>query len=131
MLIELTAGSAVVYSARMRLSGTDATGTDYNHQLLSANATTVDAVRTTAATKCDIGIVALTPQRSSAQVHIYNPFLTLPTLFISHALQQSNQVLQRNYYGAHNVSTSYDGLTILPASSNFTGTLRIYGYKNS
>ena len=31
----------------------------------------------------------------------------------------------------HNTATAYDGLKFMTASSTFTGTIRIYGYKNS
>jgi hypothetical protein len=34
------------------------------------------------------------------------------------------------YAGAISVTTSYDGFTLTPASSNITGTIRVYGLKN-
>jgi hypothetical protein len=35
------------------------------------------------------------------------------------------------FTGSHNTATSFDGLTIFPASGTITGTMRVYGYQNS
>ena len=34
------------------------------------------------------------------------------------------------FYGAHSVSTAYDGFSVIPSVGNVTGTLRIYGLRN-
>ena len=33
--------------------------------------------------------------------------------------------------GSHSLATAYDGMTIYPPSGTITGSVRVYGYRNS
>jgi hypothetical protein len=117
----------------MRLSGSDATGSDYSQQRLQANGTTVDGARSTAQTSA-----AIVGQQSSghnaSSIDIFSPAIATPTVFTSFGARDgagtSCDIL--NWSGGHNLSTAYDGFTLIMLTSGTTsGALRVYGYRNS
>jgi hypothetical protein len=66
--------------------------------------------------------------------NIYSPFeSSSPSAFTSHVWSSGNAtVSQLDLSGStHNVSASYDGIKIAIASGTMTGTIKVYGYKNS
>lgn len=111
---------------RLRLSGTDATGTDYTRQQLSANNTSVAGARSTSQTSMQIGVVS-DEQRSGSTTYIYGPALAQPTA--ARAVDSSGYL---NAYivdeaSTHSLSTAYDGFTIYLSSGNLTGLITVYG----
>jgi hypothetical protein len=57
------------------------------------------------------------------------PFLsTQPTTYFGSRAYSADMQIKS---GIHNVSASFDGFTLIPASGNLTGTIQVYGYKNS
>jgi hypothetical protein len=119
--------SDIVLVGRLRLSGTDDTSSNYQHQRIEANGTSVSAFRETNATSARLGAVLSTNCVMSYDV--YRPAIAAPTQFIFHSGFRTTSALQISVENSvHNVSTAYDGITFFPASSTMTGSVSIYGY---
>jgi hypothetical protein len=114
-------------NCRLRVGGVDASGSNYDHQIVTAfgsaaqgvQSTNVDTMRVMWITSAD-GVLV--------QQLINRPNLTERTRFVSHGGggTELNVVA-----GDHDLSTAYDGITYLPQSGNtLTGTVRVYGLKN-
>jgi hypothetical protein len=118
--------------ARFRVSGSDATGTDYIQQSIRSSNTTISATRNTVA---QITISNATTNRSYFHWEIIRPFETEKTLFQVHDLNDATGspiIFHRG--GGHNLATSYDGFTVFTetgGASTFSGQCRVYGYQNS
>jgi hypothetical protein len=127
IIITATTSNAVGVFFRYRVSGTDATGSDYTRQTLAGAGSSASAVTST------LSFVLLTGTGATGlhwgNVEILGPFAAAPTLSVS----MGNNVAPATEITStrHTLSTSYDGITIYPDSGTFTGTVRIYGYKNS
>jgi hypothetical protein len=123
-------GSAV--NIRLRVSGTDASGTDYNHQRLTTNGTAVAAVRSTGQTSFATGFGHSTDYNNSSII-IFDPFNAKPSSYSSKHIYRGNStgVEVYDWGGGHNLSNSYTGLTIFAASGNITGAISVYGYRKS
>jgi hypothetical protein len=121
-MVSLTSSSAET-QMRFRASGTDATSSNYFfQQLFSATATTGSSSSTTTYLTIQ-GSGGLT---SFAQVLIMKPFSASPTGYRSDGYVGTPQGLQR--WGVHNLSTSYDGLTLTFSAGTASGTVSVYGY---
>ena len=113
---------------RMRLSGTDATASNYTWQYLIASGTSVTADRL-ATDHIRIGEAAST-LRSGMQFIIYGPYLAQPTAARSVAITGYSSAYLIDQAGTHSLSTSYDGMTLYPASDTLTGALQVYGIRS-
>jgi hypothetical protein len=132
--IILTTTSAVtdaLYNIRFRVGGVDASGANtYGYSLVQSASIGAWAnldFSNTAATSGTIGYKTATG-RTSTIVDIHGPAVASPTGYTV-----SGQYSGIPYVGGghHNVSTAYDGFTITAAAGNITGTLRVFGYRNS
>ena len=112
---------------RMRASGTD-TSTGYRNNLLyNGPANSAGGLYQASATNFYIfnhrnGIDL------SYSLDLFNPFLTKRTLAQSHFTDSLEMYLSGNKLEN---TTSYDGFSMIPASGTITGTIRVFGYKNS
>jgi hypothetical protein len=117
---------------RMRASSSDASGSDYDRiqSLAYSGGTLVEAVNN--ATSGRIGVVAASVQ-SALIINVNRPFDAVPTMLLTNeSWYNGNDAMRMVQLGnVHNVSTSYDGITIFPQANTMTGTIRIYGYSNS
>jgi hypothetical protein len=111
---------------RLRLSGTDAT-TNYAQQRLLASGTGVSGASLSSQTTINVGFVDTSV--CALRSNIIGPALAAVTNFQSDTYDPTNNVAY--FSGVHTTATAYDGLTIYPASSTLSGTVRVYGYKNS
>lgn len=129
MLIDGVASSDNAIGFRMRVSGSDATGANYNEQRVNVNNTTFFGNQTTGATFAHIGAFG-TGNPNTIRADIYNPYLTKPTSIFGAGVY-GNALEMRAAH--HTLSTSYTGITLSAGfgAPTITGTLRIYGYKNS
>jgi len=123
--VEHTVG-LVVLNFRLRVSGTDATGANYNFQTLSGD-NTISGGRSQNQTSSEIALIS-TSVGNNGSTDIYRPFLTNQTSFITQTISAYNSPYGRIYWGEHTPATSYDGFTIFPPSGNMTGTVSVYGY---
>jgi len=114
---------------RLRVDGVDnSTANSYNIQRFTVSDSTLLGVRS-AATSGWFGVITSTaPNTFSAD--IFNPFLAVPTGFISHNFRNNSNAQIEDYYSQHNQSTSYDSINIIAHTGNFTGTVSVYGYRN-
>jgi len=123
-------GTAAGVDARFRTSGTDASGSNYTWQYLLATSTTVEGARNSSQTSLRLGPRIISTLRDGWVAYIYGPFLAQPTATRGIGVcAESNAVLQ-DAAGTHSLSTSYDGITLIPTSGSFTGLLCVYGMRN-
>ena len=118
---------------RLRVGGTDATGaSDYTRQVLVSYSSTV-AAATAASSSWQIGSTYSTTPIFSHKMWMDSPFLAAKTNATHQTLYTTGSPTWQIVHDglSHNQTTSYDGITIYPASGTFTGIARIYGYKNS
>lgn len=123
ILISHTTSSNSDTNLRLRAGGVDSSGSNYIREILFVNATTVTA-NTSTSTEFNIGNNAST--RSHIITEIFEPAVAIETGIISRSQNTGsrNQLLG----GYHNLTTAYDGFTILDNVGNITGTLWLYGY---
>lgn len=116
---------------RLRTGGSDnSTANSYVMQYVSANSTTISGARVTTT----LGQISTygSSLNSSAEVTIFNPFLSVPTVIQSHSAASESNAFLRVYAGTHNQSTSYDGFSLYPGSGTFTiAKLSVYGIKEA
>ena len=131
IMISMRAPSQIGCKFRLRAAGSDNTGaTAYRTQGLVANGTGITAARDEISSAV-IGNTSAT--EGSFSMDLFNPFLAKNTTFnaITAFINNTPHIIGFYHVGTHNVSSSFDGFTIFPDSSTITGTLRVYGYKNS
>jgi hypothetical protein len=119
--------NAAVVDLRLRVSGTDATGTDYKWQGLSAINTTISGSFNNTQSFVRIGVIG--EQTSIVSALITKPFLADKTGAFGNAADNRttpNANIQI-HAGFHNLATSYTGFTLLFSQSS-TGKVSVYGY---
>lgn len=121
-------GSAADRNLRiqMRSGGSTDTGTNYRRQNLRGNSTTVDAQRNTGqAFFATIGY-STTDGSSWQDVMIFNPYDAVRTTVLDMAAT-SDPVLE--YLAqAHDLTSSYDGITFFVDFGTLTGNISVWGY---
>ena len=122
----INSSGAYEISARLRAAGTDATGSNYSYQRITATATTVSAARTTSSqTKLTDATDAT--QRTGITISMYGPQLAAPTVGRTMgAIGYLNSYFE-DYVFTHSLSTSYDGITFLGWTGTMTGQVTVYG----
>ncbi len=114
---------------RLRVSGSDATGTNYTRQTLYADGTGVAGVRTSTVDIANI-FVGASAQRSGDEGMIYGPFLAQPTAMRGSSANGYADAFLRYVAATHSLSTSYDGFTLIPEAGSMTGALQVYGVRS-
>ena len=115
---------------RLRASGSDASGSNYDFQFMGANGTTVSGYREASSNYARVGTVDDANQ-AGYTFYVFRPFSATPTATLSSGAVPHNPIRVQTTAGAHSLSTSYDGITFYPAGGTITGTIRIYGIANS
>jgi hypothetical protein len=113
---------------RMRASAADDTTANYSRQSVSFASTTVTAGILTAQTTTRIAVSDTTQTALTAD--IIQPAAASPTIIYSTSSYSATGPVLYNHVAVHNVSSSFDGFTLYPASGTITGTVRVYGYQN-
>lgn len=111
---------------RMRLTGTDATGSNYTTQYLYGTGASAGAGNTTT-TRGYLSVVSAS-SRVVTDTIIYNPQLAVNTFTNSKSTSSALAVAMSGV--SHGVATAYDSITILPGAGTMTGTVSIYGIRN-
>lgn len=122
----LSASTDLVVQGRLRLSGTDASGSNYTRQFIYADNTSVIGGRNSSVNN-PVMAYASSANRNGFHLYVYGPNLAQPTAFRS--------VIVSGYLGGyieddavtHSLSTAYDGITLYPGAGNISGTLCVYG----
>ena len=117
---------------RLRASGTDAI-TNYDHQYILASSTTVSAARATGATSYRIMGGTANTNHNAFSLQTLGPNVSAATEFISNGYTTGSSGRLEDTVGRHTTASAYDGFTVIPQNggSTITGTLRIYGLRNS
>ena len=119
-------GSATLQTTfRLRLSGTDSsTGIYLFQDHYRQGGTTGGGSRTETSFWLSYGSTT----NMSGEITLFGPNLAATTKVMTAGGDETRVTVQS---GLHNAATAYDGITVLPLSGNITGTLRIYGLRNS
>lgn len=119
-------------NVRLRVAGTDDSGTNYRRQVLSADSTTVAGVRATGETSWVSALsYTETVAIGVAQLWVSNPFDAARTTAYGVAgYDHDANIAIYQRVMAHDLATSYDGFSFYPSSGTITGTIRVYGLKN-
>ena len=128
ILFNAIGSTTSVLKMRMRASGSDNTSSNYIYQHLIANGATITSDRVTATQFYPTVIGTANP--IGFEIIMTNPYITDKTLFQSVSFDGwQPQLIVAG--GTTTVTTQYDGFTFFMDSGNMTGTVRVYGYKNS
>lgn len=115
-----------VLSLRLRVGGSDASGTNYTRQQLRAGSTTVAGSRVTSGTEFRALEAFDSTLKSGTHVYMYGPYLAQPTASRTVTVQNEPQII--DYAQTHSLSTSYTGFTVFSNSTDLlSGTIQIYG----
>jgi hypothetical protein len=137
LMIEISNASAGnLVAVRMRSGGTDNSSTNYNGQI--SQRTTNNASWTLYAGASSTYMECFNTNAGvggSGYVDIFGPATSAYTTFLGYGMQRSSSV-STGLLAAYNtstmsVTTAYDGFNIFPLSGTLTGTIRVYGYRNS
>jgi hypothetical protein len=118
-------------SFRLRVSGSDATGSNYEQQGVRIRSGTIANPEGTAlGASFRLLDVTLNTPKNGVSFDLISPFLAENTQYNSAGFEfQAAAQAAEFRAGNHNLNTSYTGLTLFPASGNITGTISIYGYR--
>lgn len=127
-----TCTSDTYMKVRLRTAGTDYSGATYQNQQLSVNSASLTGTREADQTNWNLSDVYTPP--TDQQIFIAAPQLaeitTVNTTYCSYAGTVITPVVKIRA-GALNTTSQYDGFTFFPNAGNITGTIRVYGLKNS
>lgn len=129
----LGSGTNENIKVRLRVGGADDSGANYREQYVDAGSTSVSGGRVTGQTSWLAAMgVNETTAFGYALLRISNPFEAVRTTawadFTADA--DANIALQRRVM-AHDLTTSYTGLTVIPTAGTITGSITVYGLKAS
>ena len=128
--LDSASASATSMGFRLRTSGTDSSAS-YSYYGFEPNAlaATIYTFNSGSATKGAFGYQ--TSEGGLFTVDVANPFIARATSYTSaYSVTSAGYATIGGWSaGSHRVSTSYDGLSIIPASGTITGTIKVYGYK--
>lgn len=127
-----TASTANNVGWRLRASGTDDSGADYDWTDTVNSGSAVSSVASAAQTSW----VGFNPASSTIAVYdfdFFSPALSVQTSAKGtiHIPKAAAVPAFANTVLTHRLSTAYDGFTLIPSTGTFTGTVRVYGYNNN
>jgi hypothetical protein len=128
LFITTTSSPGAVLRARYRVSGSDASGSDYEWTRLYTSGSTVGAAGASSQTSADISDTGVA---IAADITIYRPYLTEATLTTGYNLYNAptSGTDHGFYVSAHNQATSYTGITFFPSTSTMSGNYALYGLR--
>ena len=126
---EFTGNTALGLNGRLRLAGSDASGSNYDVNDLTMGASTVVDTQTNNTTSVNVG-AGNTGRRSGFVLDVFSPAIAQETTFIGLRSYPLDDIRGNVQFANHNLATAYDGITVFPNTGNVSGTIRIYGYRN-
>ena len=111
-------------TARLRVSGVDASGSDYDQRLFNLFSTSVNTTLQTNSSSMQIGENATV---TYTNIQLFNPHKAARTVLKFDNFDENEL---RNRHIVHKLTNAYDGISLIPTSGTITGTIRVYGYKN-
>jgi hypothetical protein len=116
--------SSVVVNMRLRVSGSDATGSNYAWAIYKNAYTTSGSADGATGTAFVLGFTGVAATNFSYD--IFQPFSTIRTQYLGSHVTSAD--VWTGSGGSHTLANSYDGFTLFPPSGTFSGTVRVYGY---
>jgi hypothetical protein len=131
VVLKLNGTSTGLILARLRVSGADASGVNYEQQgvrIRSGVIANPNGVGTGSA--FHVLDVQANVAKNGVSFDVISPFLAENTQFLSTGFDWAQNDQSAEFRaGNHNLSTSYTGITLLPQGGTITGTVSIYGYR--
>ena len=120
---------------RLRASGTDATGADYNYAGAGfhSNGATLTAASETATSSFFAYYSTLsTMTKSMSEITVFNPKLAQFTNLISSTsggvdISSTGRLVSLPVAGLHKLSTAYDSISLIASAGNITGSMSVFG----
>jgi hypothetical protein len=122
----INSGGSAAILFRLRSSGTDASGSNYNRQLIDVSGGSFVGASATSQSS-GVFSISSTTDSATASGDLYGPQLSVRTVAVTLG-NYDDKIRQQNT--THTLTTSYDGITFIPESGTITGTIRVYGYRN-
>ena len=116
---------------RLRVSGSDASGSNYSYGSMGMRSDGASTFNTSAnnTTSFDFSR-ANSGNKMTSSFEFFRPFEASPTQMLGRYAGDDNTTPFFNDLGGlHTLSTSYTGFTIFPTAGNITGDYFIYGYQ--
>ena len=113
---------------RWRVSGADNSSSSYSFQIRNNSSTTADGLRSTGQTNGRIGQMG-SSVASPFTMDIYRPFAASRTgAFIKGISKLSTGIFLTDVGNTFDATTSFTGITLIPAADTITGSVSIFGY---
>jgi hypothetical protein len=125
ILLESIGSGNTNTQARLRVAGTDASGSDYDFQAMSAFSSSVTASSTANGVQWNV-MWNTSADGQVAQINLYRPFVAATTKFTSSG---GTPVENNLIAGDHDLANAYDGISLFPNTGTFSGTVTVYGYQ--
>lgn len=133
--IKINYTNSAIGSLRMRLrvSSTDASGSDYTtngivpYNISGSSTSTLNIAEYSQTSFYASDFGGTFPDTVSAIIEVDEPFKTDKTIIFTRNLR-TNQTFNGINAGFHNLATSYTGFTLIPSAGNITGSVSVYGY---
>ena len=117
--------TSTTMTMRYRTSGSTNSNANYNTQLLNMNTTTVAGSRTYGGTSGGLAIANISS--GACTISVINPFSnSKETFWTNHNITGADAALTGGNFAA---TTSFDGISFIPASGTITSTLSVWGLK--
>jgi hypothetical protein len=127
-----TSSAAATLNVRLRTGGADnSTGNNYYYSWGSAStASAVAATGNTAQNAWPLILTGSAITDAHLAITFTNPFAADQTTYSYHgAMRWATDCYALFGGGMHNAATSYDALSLIPASGTITGTIKIFGIR--
>jgi hypothetical protein len=121
-----TSSADTTLYVRYRAAGTDATGSNYSRGLHFMSTAASSFNQGSASSTFGIWNSIYTTGRWAVDANVYDPFEAVETNSTNISTTSSGLFMGWNRL---NTSTSYDGITIYPATGNISGNIAVYGFK--
>jgi hypothetical protein len=131
ILVNCTGTGGVALSLRYRVGGADNSTANYNwcQVAMGSSSTAITGTVGSSQTSASIGFAYGTG--NGQEINVFNPFEATATLQETFQSSLTGGLQVTRLVGAGlNLSTSFDGFTIFPASGTITGTIRVYGVQD-
>lgn len=113
---------------RLRVGGADASTSAYEWQRIRGVSSTISTTAASSQTSFDIVVNSSGTSYELGALHLFDPAKASATYLSVFSNYVTNSASIGSIGGRHNVSTSYDGFTLIPTAGNITGTVSVYGY---
>ncbi len=125
IVLNISASGSSDLQMRFRVSGTDAT-TNYNRYGIAVNSSGAIVNYGSGTSQAFFYVVQTSGIDTGAEFNLYSPFETIATRIVATSSGGTSPVFMG---GRHTTASSYDGFTLFPDASTFTGIISVYGYR--